>query len=179
LASGGGEGSVCIWTLRRTASPEWRFTQHEAAVKALAWSPHRRGLLASGGGTSDKFIRTWNTLSGKEASCVNAGSQVCNMAWSESADEIVTSHGYCGNEIILWRHPGFSRIATLAGHDARVVFMTASPDGTTIVTGAGDESIRLWHIFDGPNSQVVTLPPNGVLGMKRRMSQGMLPPPIR
>jgi cell division cycle 20-like protein 1 (cofactor of APC complex) len=171
---------VSIWTLRRAASPEWRFLEHTAAVKALAWSPHRRGLLASGGGTSDKCIRTWNTLSGKEVACVSAGSQVCNLAWSEGADEIVSSHGYCGNEVVLWRHPGFSRIATLPGHDARVLFLAASPDGATIATGAGDESIRLWNVFSGPKPPAGKLPPDGNLpGAPRRLSQGMLPPPIR
>jgi hypothetical protein len=32
------------------STPLYRFTEHTAAVKALAWSPHAHGLLASGGG---------------------------------------------------------------------------------------------------------------------------------
>ena len=39
------------------AAPVFRETSHTAAVKALAWSPHQHGLLASGGGTSDRHIR--------------------------------------------------------------------------------------------------------------------------
>ena len=34
-----------------------RYTEHLAAVKAIAWSPHHHGLLASGGGTADRYIR--------------------------------------------------------------------------------------------------------------------------
>jgi len=39
-----------------------KFSQHQAAVKAIAWSPHRHGLLSSGGGTADRTIRFFNTL---------------------------------------------------------------------------------------------------------------------
>ncbi len=52
------------------------FSDHVAAVKAIAWSPHQHGLLASGGGTADKCIRFWNTVSGTPISCVDTGSQV-------------------------------------------------------------------------------------------------------
>ena len=45
--------------------PVHTFTEHLAAVKAIAWSPHHHGLLASGGGTADRCIRFWNTLTGQ------------------------------------------------------------------------------------------------------------------
>jgi cell division cycle 20-like protein 1 (cofactor of APC complex) len=31
--------------------------------------------------------------------------------------------------------------------------MAISPDGQTIVTGAGDETLRFWNVFPGPKSQ--------------------------
>jgi cell division cycle 20-like protein 1 (cofactor of APC complex) len=42
-----------------------KFTDHKAAVKALAWSPHQHGLLATGGGTADRMIKMRNILTGK------------------------------------------------------------------------------------------------------------------
>ena len=56
--------------------PVARFHEHAAAVKAIAWSPHQHGLLASGGGTADRCIRFWNTLTSTPLSCVDTGSQV-------------------------------------------------------------------------------------------------------
>jgi cell division cycle protein 20 (cofactor of APC complex) len=41
---------------------------HKAAVKALAWCPWQRNLLATGGGTTDKTMRFWNIENGK---CIN------------------------------------------------------------------------------------------------------------
>ena len=29
----------------------------------------------------------------------------------------------------------------------RVLYLTMSPDGSTIVTGAGDETLRFWNVF--------------------------------
>ena len=56
--------------------PLSRYTEHVAAVKAIAWSPHQHGLLASGGGTADQYIRFWNTLTGQPLQAVHTGSQV-------------------------------------------------------------------------------------------------------
>ena len=47
-----------------------------AAVKAIAWSPHQHGLLASGGGTADRCLRFWNTVSGTSLSVIDTDSQV-------------------------------------------------------------------------------------------------------
>ena len=35
----------------------------------------------------------------------------------------------------------------------RVLYLAMSPDGQTIVTGAGDETLRFWNVFPGPKSK--------------------------
>jgi len=147
LASGGNEGAVCVWSPLRSTAPELKFTEHEAAVKALAWSPHHRGVLASGGGTADQCIRFWNTLNGTATSCLPTGSQVCNLAWSKNVDELVSTHGYSLNEVIVWRCPSMTRVARLSGHSSRVLHLAITADGQTVITGAGDEKINFWNVF--------------------------------
>lgn len=39
------------------------------------------------------------------------------------------------------------KITTLTGHTFRVLYLAMSPDGSSIVTGAGDETLRFWNIF--------------------------------
>lgn len=39
------------------------------------------------------------------------------------------------------------KIATLTGHNLRVLYLAMSPDGESIVTGAGDETLRFWKVF--------------------------------
>jgi cell division cycle 20-like protein 1 (cofactor of APC complex) len=40
-----------------------------------------------------------------------------------------------------------NKVATLTGHNKRVLYLAISPDGETIATGAGDETIRFWKAF--------------------------------
>jgi cell division cycle 20-like protein 1 (cofactor of APC complex) len=152
LASGGNDNHLHVIDGRNPTQPLHKFSEHSAAVKAIAWSPHQHGLLASGGGTADRCIRFWNALSGTALSKVDTGSQVCNLAWSQNCNEIVSTHGYSLNQIVVWKYPSMTKVATLTGHTYRVLYLAMSPDGSTVVTGAGDETLRFWQIFPGPRS---------------------------
>ena len=39
------------------------------------------------------------------------------------------------------------KMAVLTGHTFRVLYLAISPDGQTLVTGAGDETLRFWKVF--------------------------------
>jgi cell division cycle 20-like protein 1 (cofactor of APC complex) len=146
LASGGNDNKLLVWGANNLFVPAFKFYSHIAAVKALAWSPHQHALLVSGGGTADKTIRFWNTLTGVQLNCVDTGSQVCNLAFAKNANELISTHGYSQNQIHLWKYPTMRKIATLTGHTFRVLYLALSNDGESIVTGAGDETLRFWKI---------------------------------
>lgn len=76
LASGGNDNKLLVWNTKLPKIPQYKFTGHIAAVKALAWSPHQHGILVSGGGTADRSIRFWNTLTGENVKTFDTGSQV-------------------------------------------------------------------------------------------------------
>lgn len=40
-----------------------------------------------------------------------------------------------------------NKVATLTGHTSRVLYLAMNPDGSQIVTGAGDETLRFWNLF--------------------------------
>lgn len=151
LASGGNDNKLFVWNMSST-TPVQTYTEHVAAVKAIAWSPHQHGLLASGGGTADRCIRFWNTLTAQPLQCVDTGSQVCNLSWSKHSNELVSTHGYSQNQILVWRYPSLVQIAKLTGHSYRVLYLAMSPDGEAIVTGAGDETLRFWNVFSKTRS---------------------------
>lgn len=137
LASGGNDNKLFIWSPQST-TPICKFTNHCAAVKGIAWSPHNHGVLASGGGSADKTIKFWNTLDNTLLDSIDTGSQVCNLMFSKNTKEIVSTHGYSNNEIIVWKYPTLQKMTTLTGHSSRVLFLAMNPSGETIVTGAGD-----------------------------------------
>ncbi|KAF2141940.1 uncharacterized protein K452DRAFT_308360 [Aplosporella prunicola CBS 121167] len=168
LASGGNDNKLMVWE-KLNAEPTFKWAEHSAAVKAIAWSPHQRGLLASGGGTADRTIKFWNTLISPHGpssaaaaaayaesssstpanllSSLDTGSQVCNLAWSRNSNELVSTHGYSQNQIIVWKYPSMQQVVSLTGHTYRVLYLAMSPDGQVIVTGAGDETLRFWNAF--------------------------------
>ncbi|XP_040571050.1 fizzy-related protein homolog [Lepeophtheirus salmonis] len=152
LASGGNDNKLFVWNMS-SLQPVQTYNEHLAAVKAIAWSPHHHGLLASGGGTADRCIRFWNTLTGQAMQSVDTGSQVCNLAWSKHASELVSTHGYSQNQILVWKYPSLVQVAKLTGHSYRVLYLAMSPDGEAIVTGAGDETLRFWNVFSKVRSQ--------------------------
>ena len=135
-----------IWNLK-SESPVAKFGEHLAAVKAIAWNPNQAGLLATGGGTADKCIRFWNTHTLQPINVIDTGSQVCNLMFSKTSNEIVSTHGYSLNQIIVWKYPSMQKVSTLTGHSYRVLYLSMSPCGQNIVTGAGDETLRFWNIF--------------------------------
>ncbi|XP_075243104.1 LOW QUALITY PROTEIN: fizzy-related protein homolog [Convolutriloba macropyga] len=146
LASGGNDNKLFVWDCRSNTYMQ-QYTDHIAAVKAIAWSPHQHGLLASGGGTADRCIRFWNTLTQQPLSSIDTGSQVCNLSWAKYTSELVSTHGYSQNQILIWKYPSMQQVVKLTGHTFRVLYLAVSPDGESIVTGAGDETLRFWNVF--------------------------------
>lgn len=43
-----------------------------------------------------------------------------------------------------------AKVAELTGHTSRVLHLAQSPDGTTVVSAAADETLRFWRCFGEP-----------------------------
>ncbi|XP_061372122.1 cell division cycle 20.2, cofactor of APC complex-like [Gastrolobium bilobum] len=157
LASGGNDNLIHIWdrsAVSSNSATRWlhRLEEHGAAVKALAWCPFQGNLLASGGGGGDQCIKFWNTHTGACLNSVNTGSQVCSLLWNKNERELLSSHGFTHNQLTLWKYPSMVKMAELNGHSSRVLFMTQSPDGCTVASAAGDETLRFWNVFGTPEA---------------------------
>ena len=149
LASGGNDNKVFLWNMKKQ-EPEAQIDEHASAVKAMAWSPHQQNLLLTGGGYTDKTIKVWNTLSMTMINEVCTESQVCNLLFSKTSNEFVSTHGLYGNQIIVWKYPDLAKICVIDGphsHSERVLYLSDSPNGENIVTGASDETLKFWNVF--------------------------------
>jgi cell division cycle 20, cofactor of APC complex len=161
LASGGNDNLLCIWDAAAAGQrsnvvqqPKFSLGEHCAAVKALAWSPHERNLVASGGGTADRCIKFWNTQTGSMLNSIDTGSQVCSLLWNPHEKEILSSHGFSKNELCLWKYPSMCKVKELTGHTARVLHMATSPNGSSVVSAGADETLRFWDVFgDAPEAK--------------------------
>lgn len=155
LAVGSNANLVQVWEGLEPA-PRHVFAEHRAAVKALAWCPWRQGLLATGGGSQDKSIRCWNTLTGALLHTTVTDAPVNGLVWSRTSRELVSIHGQPTNAVRVWRASSSCasacQLAKAAGldaaHSGRILHTSLSPDGQTLVTAsAADEFIKFWRAF--------------------------------
>ena len=72
LASGGNDNKLFVWSLRNGGELT-HFSQHQAAVKAIGWSPHQHNIVASGGGTADRCIRFFNLSTLSQIDSIDTG----------------------------------------------------------------------------------------------------------
>ena len=93
------------------------------------------------------MIRFWDTRNSTQIDSIDTGSQVCNLLFSKNVNELISTHGYSLNQINIWKYPSMQKVIVLTGHSMRVLYLSMSPDGSTIVTGAGDETLRFWEVF--------------------------------
>ena len=129
-------------------SAKWTKRNHTAAVKALSWCPWQPNLLATGGGSSDQSIHFWSSTTGARTSSVKTNSQVTSLIWSPHSKELLSTHGFPNNDIIVWSYPSLERIYSVPAHDSRVLSSALSPDGCTVATGAPDENLKFWKIWE-------------------------------
>ncbi|KAJ3872151.1 WD40-repeat-containing domain protein [Lentinula edodes] len=156
LASGGNDNVVNIWDGRlgdvgegARGSAKWTKRNHTAAVKGLAWCPWQANLLASGGGTNDATINVWNSTTGARLHTQKTPSQITSILWAPHKKEILTTHGYPTNSIMLHAYPSMDRVAEIRdAHDSRVLFSCLGPAGDVVCTGASDENLKFWRIWD-------------------------------
>ncbi|RHN76306.1 putative transcription factor WD40-like family [Medicago truncatula] len=127
-----------------------KFEEHTAPIKALAWCPFQRNLLASGGGEGDQCIKMWNTHTGAQLNSVDTGSEVGALLWNENERELLSSHGFSQNQLTLWKYPSMLKMADLNGHTSKVLHMAQSPDGCKVASAANDGTVKIWNIFGNP-----------------------------
>ena len=149
IASGGNDNKLILWDIRKMKQVA-QLGDHEAAVKALAWNPNNKNILLSGAGTADRKIRIFDCNSLEQINEIDTGSQVCNLAFDNSGPGIISTQGYSLNQLIVWiPNDDYSEIYKedlLIAHKLRVLYMSQSPCGKYIATGAGDETIRIWGL---------------------------------
>ncbi|KAL0877072.1 hypothetical protein Bca101_026777 [Brassica carinata] len=116
------------------------------------WAQVANLLATGGGGEEDRTIKFWNTHTGACLNLVDNGSQVCSLLWSKNERELLSSHGLTQNQLTLWRYPSMVTMAELTGHTSRVRHMAQSPDGCTVASAAGDETLMFWNVFGEPET---------------------------
>ncbi|KAL9132090.1 MAG: hypothetical protein Q9217_000126 [Psora testacea] len=148
---------------------------HSAAVKAIAFCPWQRGLIAAGGGSNDRAIHFYHTFSGACLATINVHAQVTSLIWSTTRREIAATFGYAQPEhpyrIAVFSWPECRKVVAIPwSSDMRALSAISYPFGpreadasTTmgetwysrtaqegcIVVASSDESVKFHEVWSG------------------------------
>ncbi|KDQ10398.1 hypothetical protein BOTBODRAFT_36297 [Botryobasidium botryosum FD-172 SS1] len=191
--SGGDDNIVCCWDARGGRGgeavgvagrdgknlrerPVWKGTRHRSAVKALAWNPYKRSVLASGGGVKDGTIHLWSVHTGALLHSHPLQSQITSLHFSPHCKELLSTHGNPNPSLTsslaassssssLLRNSiqthayrflspedtwTFTRVSSVPhAHFSRIITGCVSEDGKRCMTVAGDEVLKVWSVWGG------------------------------
>ena len=148
---------------------------HNAAVKAIAFCPWQRGLVATGGGSNDRAIHFYHTFSGACLATITVFAQVTSLIWSTTRREIAATFGYAQPEhpyrIAVFSWPECRQIVAIPWQsDNRALFAISYPRGPgetrdhtrlgeqwysrtaeegCLVVACSDESVKFHEVWSG------------------------------
>ncbi|KAF2130733.1 meiosis-specific APC/C activator protein AMA1 [Dothidotthia symphoricarpi CBS 119687] len=105
-----------------------------AAVKAMAFCPWQRGLIAIGGGSNDRCIHFYHTRSSTCLATIDCAAQVTSLIWSQTRREIAATFGFAQPEhpyrIAVFAWPSCEQVVAVPWWDEnRALCAVAYPGG--------------------------------------------------
>ncbi len=148
IVSGAWDKTVRVWETQ-TGRERLCMKGHTDAVFGVAFSPDGSRIVS---GSRGNGVRVWDAQTGHELRCVSNTDMVRCVAFSPNG-KLIASGGdkMQGNDyaIHVWESVSGVLLQTLYGHSHIVHGVAFSPDGTCIVSGSIDGTVRLWDTQTG------------------------------
>ena len=116
---------------------------HSLYIEKLAWSGDSKLFATSG---IDRAVRLWELSSLTELRALPHPDIVTALALSHDGQLVASS---LGQVIWLWEASTGKRLRELAGHTADVSALAFAPDGATLYSTSGDETLAAWDVSSG------------------------------
>ncbi|AYU82005.1 hypothetical protein, conserved [Leishmania donovani] len=196
LATGGSDGSVRVWDVRRASTPRYAFDGvHQGSVNAARWDPQKRSRLFTGGEDgvmclidthAPKRTIEMDTTADEEGigfgcnrehlaqyltRAVNTQHPISDLVCNGAHGEVLTAHKNKG-QLQLRKASTFHLLATFtAPHcDASLSCLTMAPDQERVCAAQADETLKFWRVFEKSAAR------GGERSGDRRVVQGWTPP---
>ena len=150
LANALRSGTIELWNVDlREHSSLVRFLRgHESTLNALTFNPANVGLLASCG--RDMMVRLWDTESGSELATLPSYGGNGAVQFDATGRFLAVEGQH--HSVALWDvgDPNMpTRVLAFEGHADSPLSLTFHPDGSQMVSGSLDRTVRLWDTKTG------------------------------
>lgn len=138
LASAGADRTLYVWNMSQGQEAA-RMTGHKDKILSLAWSPDGKWLAA---GDAGQTIRLWDANTGAYAQALSSNQAILALAYSPDSRWLAV--GLAGKNVDIFDNVSGKMMQTLTGHQDHVQSLAFSPDGSLLISGSRDKTLRLW-----------------------------------
>ncbi|EEP79069.1 periodic tryptophan protein 2 [Uncinocarpus reesii 1704] len=138
------DGKIKVWDIN-SGFCVVTFTEHSASVTACQFSKRGNVLFTA---SLDGSVRAWDLIRYRNFRTFTAPSrqQFSSLAVDPSG-EVVCAGSLDSFDIHVWSVQTGQLLDRLAGHEGPVSSLAFASDGSHLVSGSWDRTVRLWNIF--------------------------------
>ena len=145
------DGKVKVWDVR-SGFCIVTFTEHSAAVTACKFARRGKVLFTA---SLDGSIRAWDLIRYRNFRTFTAPTrQTFSSIAVDPSVEVICAGSLESFDVHIWSVQTGQLLDQLAGHEAPVAALAFAPNGTTLVSGSWDRTIRMWNIFGRTQTSV-------------------------
>jgi periodic tryptophan protein 2 len=138
------DGKIKVWDVR-SGFCIVTFTEHTSGVTACEFSKKGNVLFTA---SLDGSIRAWDLIRYRNFRTFTAPTRTSFSSLAiDPSGEVVCAASLDVEPIFIWSVQTGQLLDQLSGHEGPVSSLAFSADGSTLVSGSWDNTIRLWNIF--------------------------------
>lgn len=172
LAVGGNDNSCTLWDINILKDPRIRYVfPHSAAVKAVAFCPWSKSLLATGGGSKDRSIKFWHVNTGTLVNQIQTKGQVTSLIWSKRYKQLIATFGFGDTEeptlLTMYDFPSLKPLLKVTSPvPIRALSAVSCPSESSICVAVNDETIRFYKLWDENEDIICEADEEGLYGSR-------------
>ncbi len=144
LIAGNARGDLIVWDVN-TRERVYEQSSHAGYVECVQFEPTGK-IFASA--SDDGFVKLWNSETGCNIRTIKASDEaIMSVAFSQDGIQLVCGgYDYTAKLWLDWESARDDEAITFAGHSDGIESVMLPPDGKTLITASGDNTLRVWDI---------------------------------
>jgi periodic tryptophan protein 2 len=138
------DGKIKVWDVN-SGFCIVTFTEHISGVTACEFAKRGNVLFTA---SLDGSVRAWDLIRYRNFRTFTAPSRLSFSSLAvDPSGEVVCAGSIDSFDIHIWSVQTGQLLDRLSGHEGPVSSLAFAPDGSTLVSGSWDRTVRLWNIF--------------------------------